>query len=87
MTEWAAQSPEKSDGSINYESFQLYVDWMNENSISWAAWSYSDEQQPYGWFNPGSMWDGIVEDKELRPWGRIVRDLLDDGLLNLTFSL
>jgi len=86
VTEWAAQSPENSDGSIDFESFQRYADWMKQYSISWTAWSYSDEEQPYGWFTPGSMWDGVVEDKDLRPWGRIVRDLLDDGLLNQTFS-
>lgn len=86
VTEWAAQSPEDSDGSIDIVSLQRYVDWMNRHSISWTAWSYSDEQQPYGWFQPGSMDDGSVADRELRNWGRMVRDLLDDGMLNQSFT-
>lgn len=86
VTEWAAQSPENSDGSIDSVSLQRYVDWMNRHSISWTAWSYSDEQQPYGWFQPGSMGDGSVTDQELRGWGRMVRDLLDDGVLNQSFT-
>ncbi|MFW7381535.1 MAG: glycoside hydrolase family 5 protein [Oligoflexus sp.] len=86
VTEWAAQTPENSDGSINFKSLQQYIDWMNDADISWMAWSYSDEQQPYGWFFPGAMADGRFEDKELRRWGRMVRDLLDDGLLNQSFS-
>jgi endoglucanase len=86
FTEWAAQSPENSDGSIDFASLEFYVDWMNRHSISWAAWSYSDEEQPYGWFRPGSMDDDSVTDLELRNWGRLVRDLLDDGELNQSFS-
>lgn len=86
VTEWAAQSPENSDGSIDFASLERYVEWLNRSSISWTAWSYSDEQQPYGWFNPGAMADGVVKDQELRNWGRIVRDLLDDGLLNQSFE-
>jgi len=81
VTEWAAQSPENSDGSINAASLNLYVDWMNRHNISWAAWSYSDESEPYGWFQPGTMGDGTVPDAELRSWGRMVLDLLDDDRL------
>lgn len=86
VTEWAAQSPENSDGSINAASLQRYVDWMNRHNISWAAWSYSDEWEPYGWFEPGSMGDGEVTDAELRSWGRMVLDLLDDDRLNQSFG-
>jgi endoglucanase len=86
VTEWAAQSPENSDGSIDLASLNTYVDWMHRHDISWAAWSYSDESQPYGWFHPGSLSDGRVADDELRGWGRMVRDLLDDGQLNQTFT-
>lgn len=86
VTEWAAQSPENSDGSINAASLQTYVDWMNRHNISWAAWSYSDESEPYGWFQPGSMGDGEVTDAELRNWGRMVLDLLDDDRLNQSFG-
>ncbi len=86
VTEWAAQSPENSDGSIDFANLERYTSWMLRKGISWTAWSLSDEQQPYGWFNPGALEDGQVNDEELRSWGRMVRDLLDDGELNQSFS-
>ena len=82
VTEWAAQTPENSTGEIDFESLQQYIDWMNKYDVSWAAWSLSDEMQPYGWFYPGSFNDWYLEDSELRPWGRMVIDLLDDRHLN-----
>jgi endoglucanase len=86
VTEWAGQTPENSDGKIDFKSLIQYIEWMNEESVSWLAWSYSDESQPYGWFYPGSFADGRVQDRELRSWGRIVLDLLDDSLLNHSVS-
>ena len=84
VTEWAAQTPENSTGEIDFESLNQYVDWMNEYNISWAAWSFSDELQPYGWFYPGAFADRYLDDSELRPWGSMVLDLLDDRNLNKT---
>ena len=64
------------NGPINYEEWQKWLDWMSENSISWVAWSVSDKDETCSMMLPTASSDGSWSDKDLKEWGKIVRDEL-----------
>ena len=64
------------DGAINKQEWQAWVQWMNDNQISWIAWSVSDKNETCSMIkntsSPVSGWT----DNELKEWGKIVREEL-----------
>ncbi|MNI00682.1 Endoglucanase Z precursor [compost metagenome] len=39
------------DGGVNYDSTNQWIDWMNQNNISWANWSVHDKAEGASIFN------------------------------------
>jgi len=62
------------DGPINKTEWQKWVQWMDDNRISWAAWSVSDKDETCSMIkntsSPVSGWT----DNHLKEWGQIVRE-------------
>ena len=64
------------NGPINKQEWQRWLQWMNENNISWCAWSISDKDETCSMIkntsSPVSGWT----DNDLKEWGQIVREEL-----------
>lgn len=61
------------DGAINKEEWTAWLDWMQRNSISWAAWSISDKNETCSMIEPTGASDGNWKEDDLKEWGKIVR--------------
>lgn len=64
------------DGPLNLEEWQKWLDWMQQHSISWIVWSVSDKDETCSMLYPSASSEGKWEDKDLKEWGRMVRDEL-----------
>lgn len=64
------------DGPVNPEEWQNWLNWMQEHSISWAAWSVSDKDETCSMLLPSASSGGNWKNEDLKEWGRIVRDEL-----------
>ena len=64
------------DGPINMQEWQRWLQWMEDNNISWAAWSVADKNETCSMIkntsSPVSGW----KDSDLKEWGQIVREEL-----------
>jgi len=64
------------NGHIDMQSWRIWLQWMNDNHISWIAWSISDKNETCSMIrntsSPVSGWN----DSDLKEWGLIVKDEL-----------
>ena len=64
------------DGPVSTTEWQKWLQWMNENHLSWAAWSISDKNETCSMIkntsSPVSGWT----DNDLKEWGQIVKSEL-----------
>jgi endoglucanase len=64
------------DAAIDLEEWERYVQWMQQNNLSWAAWSISDKDETCSMVvspaSPISSW----QDSDLKAWGKIVKQAL-----------
>lgn len=64
------------DGPINPQEWQAWLDWMQQRSLSWVAWSISDKDETCSMLYPTAESTGYWKDADIKEWGRIVRDEL-----------
>ena len=57
------------DGPIDYKEWQLYVDWINKNNLSWISWSISDKNETCSVLNPSASSTGHWKDSDLKESG------------------
>ena len=64
------------NGPINMQEWQAWLQWMNDNKISWQAWSLADKNETCSMVkNTSSPISGWTEN-DLKEWGQIVRNEL-----------
>ena len=63
-------------GPIDVESTEAWLEWMDENDISYAFWSISDKEETCSMLLPSAPSEGPWADTDLRPWGRFVKEQL-----------
>lgn len=63
-------------GPIDVESTEAWLEWMDENDISYAFWSISDKEETCSMLLPSAPSEGPWTDTDLRPWGRFVKEQL-----------
>ena len=64
------------DGRLNVEEWGYYVDWMEKNKLSWVAWSVSDKDETCSVLKPNTKATGKWKEKDLKDWGKLVREKL-----------
>jgi len=64
------------DGPIDYKEWQLYVDWINKNNLSWITWSISDKNETCSVLNPSASSTGHWKDSDLKESGIKTREYL-----------
>jgi len=57
------------DGPIDYKEWQLYIDWINKNNLSWISWSISDKNETCSVLNPSASSTGHWKDSDLKESG------------------
>jgi endoglucanase len=64
------------DAAIDSEEWGRYVQWMQQNNLSWAAWSISDKDETCSMVaSPASPISGW-QDSDLKAWGKMVKQTL-----------
>ena len=64
------------DGPIDYKEWQLYIDWINKNNLSWITWSVSDKDETCSVLKPSASSDGHWKDSDLKESGVKIREYL-----------
>lgn len=64
------------DGPLNLEEWDKWVAWMDQNNISWAAWSLSDKHETCSMLLPSVSSEGPWPEKDIKEWGQVVRKAL-----------
>lgn len=61
------------DGPIDYEEWNRWLEWMEENRISWVAWSIADKDETCSMLTPEALSVGGWTNEVLKEWGKEVR--------------
>lgn len=73
ISEWGL-SPEKDSGEIDFKKGREFLDFLDQNNISWINWSLSNKDEPYSFIRYDidklSKWN----DEELTPVGKFIKD-------------
>jgi endoglucanase len=64
------------DGPIDYKEWQLYIDWINKNKLSWITWSVSDKDETCSVLKSSAGSAGHWKDSDLKESGVKIREYL-----------
>jgi endoglucanase len=64
------------DGPIDHKEWQLYIDWINKNNLSWITWSVSDKNETCSVLNVSASSTGHWKDSDLKESGVKTREYL-----------
>ena len=64
------------DGPMDYKEWQAYIDWMEEQKISWITWSISDKDETCSMLKTSANSEGNWKDEDLKESGLKTRELL-----------
>ncbi len=76
-TEWGTSDSSGNNGPFLAEA-KKWVDFMNDNKISWCNWSLSDKQETSAALKPDAVSGGGWTDDKLSESGKFVRDQMKD---------
>ena len=63
-------------GPIDTESTDEWIEWMEENDISYIFWSISDKKETCSMLYPSAASEGPWRAEDLSPWGTFVKEKL-----------
>lgn len=68
----------KADGNsaIDYKSWNTWIDWMEDNKISWVSWSISDKNETCSMLNTSAADKGNWSENEMKESGIKTREKL-----------
>ena len=61
------------DGLIDQPEWKAYLDWMDNDKLSWIVWSVSDKNETCSMLLPRALATGNWDDSLLKSWGKICR--------------
>lgn len=64
------------DGSLNIKAWQEYIDWMENNKLSWITWSVSDKDETCSILKKSAKSEGKWKEEDLKESGIKVREFL-----------
>ena len=73
VTEWGGM-PSSGNGGINYTETSEWLKFMQNNKISWTAWSLSNSRQTHSVLKPWAKNNGGWSDGDISDHGKIIRD-------------
>ena len=75
VSECAGMEP-TGDGPIDHAEWNKWVQFMNENNLSWVAWSVSDKNETCSVLNKSAAADGNWKETDIKEWGTVARKYL-----------
>ena len=60
-------------GPVDEESTQAWIEWMEDNDISYLFWSISDKKETCSMLYPSALSEGPWTDADISPWGSFVK--------------
>jgi len=64
------------NGPIDYESFDQWINWMENNKISWVTWSIADKDETCSVLYPSASSEGNWKEDDLKESGKLIREKL-----------
>ena len=68
VSECASTEP-SGDGEVDKKEWELWVNWMEKNKISWVAWSLADKNESCSMLTPEASSKGKWKDKVIKESG------------------
>lgn len=78
ITEWGTTNA-SGDGEIYPELVKIWIDYLNENKISWCNWSLGDKDESSAILKPNANPYGNWSDEELTESGKLIKSILVSG--------
>jgi endoglucanase len=64
------------NGNIDYNEWNIWIDWMKTNKISWITWSIADKNETCSMVYPSASSEGNWKESDLKESGIKTRELL-----------
>ena len=64
------------NGPVNYDEWNLWIDWMKKNKISWISWSVADKNETCSMLLSSASSNGGWKDTDMKETGIKTRELL-----------
>ncbi len=77
VTEWGLSEAD-GGGEIDYAETLAWLEFVDQNQLSWCNWSVADKQETSSVLKPGADENGGWADINLTPSGKYIRNLLRD---------
>ena len=61
------------NGPLDHNEWKRYVDWMDQNKISWLAWSVADKNETCSVLEKSASSDGNWKEEDIKEWGKMVK--------------
>jgi len=73
VSEWGV-SESSGDGAFDVEKTDRWLQWLEENKLSWCVWSVADKQETSAALRPGAPPEGNWKEDNLTPGGKYIRE-------------
>lgn len=64
------------DGPLDLEAWQGWIDWAENNKVSWVTWSIADKDESCSMLYPSASSKGKWKEKDLKESGKKMKELL-----------
>jgi endoglucanase len=64
------------DGPLDKNEWKAFVEWMNENKLSWIGWSVSDKKETCSVLESSAASTGDWKEEDIKEWGKLVKGYL-----------
>ena len=64
------------NGPIDKNEWKAFVEWMNENKLSWIGWSVSDKKETCSVLEKSAASGGNWREEDIKEWGKLVKSYL-----------
>jgi endoglucanase len=61
------------DGPVDYAEWPAFLNWMDQNHLSWCTWSLSDKAETCSMLKHGASSVGYWPEDDIKEWGKISR--------------
>ena len=73
VSEWGV-SESSGDGLFDVEKTDRWLQWVEENQLSWCVWSIADKQETSAALQPRASGEGGWQEDHLTPGGKYIRN-------------
>ena len=64
------------DGPLDNNEWKAFVEWMDENKLSWVGWSVSDKKETCSVLEKTAASNGNWTEADIKEWGRLIKSYL-----------